>query len=189
LSLLIRAFEPGDAPRVRELFIAVNRLLAPPGMHAEFEAYIERALREEIDRIAEYYREGGFWVALEAEVLLGTFGLEPATARAMELRRMYVSPAARRRGVGRAMLRYAEEEALRRGCGKLTLSTAQIQKEAIALYKRAGYRLVREEPLEPASHKTVGGLARVYFEKLLRPLIDPGPGPRRRRGRRSARCG
>src|SRR5687767_12503974 len=75
LSLLIKAFEPGDARRVRELFIAVNRLLAPPGMHAEFEAYIERALREEIDRIAEYYREGGFWVALEAEVLVGTFGL------------------------------------------------------------------------------------------------------------------
>jgi GNAT superfamily N-acetyltransferase len=167
LSLLIRAFEQGDAARVRELFIAVNRLLAPPGMQAEFERYIERALREEIDRIAEYYREGGFWVALEADVLVGTFGLEPAATRSMELRRMYVGPAARRRGVGRAMLRYAEEETLRRGRDKLTLSTAQIQKEAIALYKRAGYRLIGEEQAEPASHKTVGGLARLYFEKLL----------------------
>ena len=167
MSLVIRAFEQGDAPRVRELFIAVNRLLAPPDMQAEFERYTERALREEIDRIADYYREGGFWVALEGDALVGTFGLEPAAARAMELRRMYVSSLARRRGVGRAMLRYAEEEVSRRGCEKLTLSTAQIQKEAIALYKRAGYRLIREEPAEPASHKTAGGLTRLYFEKLL----------------------
>jgi GNAT superfamily N-acetyltransferase len=167
LSLVIRAFEQGDAARVRELFVAVNRLLAPAGMAAEFERYIERALREEIDRIAQYYHAGGFWVALEKDLMVGTFGLEPSAAGAMELRRMYVSPTARRRGVGRAMLRYAEEEVLRRGCDKLTLSTAQMQSEAIALYKRAGYRLVREESGEPASHKTVGGLARLHFEKLL----------------------
>ena len=168
MSLLIRGFQDSDAPRVRELFIAVNRLLAPPDMREEFERYIERALREEIGRIAEYYRHGGFWVALEAEALVGTFGLEPAGPRAMELRRMYVSPAARRRGVGRAMLRYAEEETRRRGCDKLKLSTAQIQKEAIALYKRAAYRLVGEEVGEPASHKTVGGMPRLYFEKRLK---------------------
>ena len=165
MSLLIRGFQDGDAPRVRELFVAVNRLLAPPDMREAFERYIERALREEIERIAEYYRHGGFWVALEADELVGTFGLEPAGPRVMELRRMYVSPAARRRGVGRAMLRYAEEETRRRGCDRLRLSTAQIQKEAIALYKRAGYRLVGEEAGEPASHKTVGGMPRLHFEK------------------------
>ena len=167
MSLVIRGFQDSDAPRVRELFIAVNRLLAPPDMREAFERYIERALREEIERIAEYYRHGGFWVAIEADALVGTFGLEPAGPRAMELRRMYVAPSARRRGVGRAMLRYAEEETRRRGCDKLKLSTAQIQKEAIALYKRAGYRLVGEEAEESPSHKTVGGLARLHFEKRL----------------------
>lgn len=170
MNVVIRAFEESDAPRVRELFVVVNRRLAPAGMEAQFETYIERALREEIDRIAEYYRHGGFWVALEAAVLIGTFGLEPGGARTMELRRMYVSSSARRRGVGRTMLRYAEEETLRRGCDKVTLSTARIQKEAIALYKRAGYRLVDEESAEPASHKSVGGMARLYFEKDLRKL-------------------
>ena len=168
MNVVIRAFEERDAAQVRELFVLVNRQLAPAGMEAQFETYIERALREEIDRIAEYYRQGGFWVALEGEVLIGTFGLESGGARAMELRRMYVSPSARRRGVGRAMLRYAEEQTLRRACDKLQLSTARIQGEAIALYKRAGYRLVKEEPAEPASHKSVGGMARLYFEKDLR---------------------
>ena len=58
----------------------------------------ERALAEEIDRITAYYgqRDGGFWVAIESDKLVGTFGLERASIEAMELRRMYVDPGARR---------------------------------------------------------------------------------------------
>ena len=59
----IQPFEDDDAPQVRELFIATNRLLSPPDLRDAFDAYIELALAEEIDRIADYYREhdGGFW--------------------------------------------------------------------------------------------------------------------------------
>jgi hypothetical protein len=64
-KITIRPFADGDASQVRELFIATNRLLSPPDLRDAFEAYIERSLAEEIDRIAAYYREhdGGFWVA------------------------------------------------------------------------------------------------------------------------------
>lgn len=49
---------------------------------------------------------------------------------------------------------------------RLDLSTAEIQNEAIALYRSAGYRLVRKELAQYASNKTVGsGLRRLYFEK------------------------
>jgi GNAT superfamily N-acetyltransferase len=167
LSLVIRAFEQGDAPRVRELFVLVNRLLAPAAMKAQFEHYIERALREEIDRIADYYRDGGFWVAEEGGRVVGSFGLEPAGTEAMELRRMYVDPSVRRSGIGSKMLRFAEEEARRRKCTRLVLSTSTLQSEAIALYEKAGFRRTRIEHAEPASHKTVGGLARLHFEKRL----------------------
>jgi GNAT superfamily N-acetyltransferase len=69
-------------------------------------------LAEEIDRIAAYYREhdGGFWVAIRSNRLVGTFGLERASPDAIELRRMYVDAAARRKGIGRRMLQYAEDE-------------------------------------------------------------------------------
>jgi len=40
----IRPFADDDAPQVRELFIATNRLLSPPDLRDAFEAYIERAL-------------------------------------------------------------------------------------------------------------------------------------------------
>ena len=58
----IRPFTEQDSIQVRELFVAVNRLLSPPDRRAAFEAYIERSLSEEIDRILDYYseRDGGF---------------------------------------------------------------------------------------------------------------------------------
>jgi putative acetyltransferase len=66
------------------------------------------------------------------------------------------------------MLLYAEAECRRRGFKRLELSTAEIQTEAIALYRSAGYRLIREELAERGSNKVVGsGMRRFYFEKTL----------------------
>src|SRR5437870_1826753 len=107
-AIIIRAFTAEDAVAVRELFISVNRLLAPPSMKDAFEDYIEQSLREEIDQIADYYRErqGGFWVAVDGNLIVGMFGLELAEHGAMELRRMYVDPNRRRRGIARQMLQF-----------------------------------------------------------------------------------
>jgi GNAT superfamily N-acetyltransferase len=107
-ELTIRPFTERDAAQVRGLFITVNRLLSPPHLRDAFEAYIERALVEEMDRIPDYYRErdGGFWVAVKGDKVVGTFGLERASDDAMELRRMYVDPSARRQGIARLMLQF-----------------------------------------------------------------------------------
>jgi GNAT superfamily N-acetyltransferase len=135
----IRPFADQDAAQVRDLFITVNRLLSPANLRGAFEAYIKRALEEEIDRIPAYYgeRDGGFWVAVRADTVIGTFGLERASADAFELRRMYVDPAARRQGIARQMLRRAEHECRERNASRLELSTAEIQHGAIELYKNA----------------------------------------------------
>jgi GNAT superfamily N-acetyltransferase len=166
----IRRFSADDAVAVRELFIRVNRLLAPTDMKDAFESYIARSLTEEIDRISEYYseRNGGFWVAVDAEKLVGMFGLEPSGKDAMELRRMYIDPDFRRRGIARRMLDFAEQECRRRNRPRMNLSTSELQREALALYRNAGYALVREEIAGTASHKTLGGgIRRYYFTKAL----------------------
>ena len=54
-AINIRPFDVNDAAHVRELFVRVNRLLAPPHMQQAFEDYIAASLTEEVDRIAEYY--------------------------------------------------------------------------------------------------------------------------------------
>ena len=166
----IRAFQPSDAGAVRDLFIKVNRRLAPPGMQQAFEDYIARSLVEEIDCIASYYdaRDGGFWLAEQAGRLVGMFGLEASSPTAMELRRMYVDPDVRRRGLGRMLLQFAEDECRRRQCLRLELSTSALQTEALALYRSAGFQLMHEEIADAASNKTLGGgLRRFHFSKIL----------------------
>jgi GNAT superfamily N-acetyltransferase len=166
----IRPFAEQDAAQARELFITVNRLLSPPDLRDAFGVYIERALAEEIDRISAHYgeRNGGFWVAVTGDKVVGTFGLERASDDAMELRHMYVDPSARRRGIARRMLKFAEDECRSRNVSRLQLSTAEIQQAALALYRNAGYRLVHEKTVEALSNKTVGsGILRYYLEKTL----------------------
>jgi putative acetyltransferase len=169
-GIKIRPFDVGDAVHVRDLFVRVNRLLAPPQMKQAFETYIVASLEEEIDRIDGYYgeRHGGFWVAVDDEKIIGMFGLELSSTNAMELRRMYVDPDVRRRGVARRMLGFAEDECRRRNRPRLDLSTSELQGDAVLLYRNSGYQLVREEIAITASNKTLGGgIRRVHFAKRL----------------------
>lgn len=169
-SIIIRTFTEEDAEQVRLLFIRVNRLLAPAHMVETFEAYIATSLHEEIGRISQYYgyRQGGFWVAVEGEKVVGMFGLEPSSPGAMELRRMYVDPDARRRGIARRMLSFAEDQCRKRNRPRMDLSTSELQRAALSLYRASGYQLVREELAMAASNKTLGGgIRRYHFTKEL----------------------
>jgi GNAT superfamily N-acetyltransferase len=168
-ALVIRPYEPSDHTAVRALVVDINRELAPPAMRAAFEDYIARSLSQEIDRISEYYasRDGGFWVAVEGEVLVGTFGLERLHTDVAELRRMYVRTDRRRGGIARIMLSHAEELCREAACHRLTLSTSELQEAALAFYRRSGYRLVREEFSTAETNKAIAGLRRFYFEKEL----------------------
>ena len=167
----IRPYRDGDHDQVRDLFIRVNRGLAPAALKARFEAYIELALREEIDRIGAYYAAASassFWVAVEGSAVAGTVGIEASAPGVYELRRMYVDPARRRRGLGRALLDHAEATCRRQGGTKIVLSTSELQTAAVALYTAAGYRLLGEVIATEATNKTVGGgIRRFEFEKEL----------------------
>jgi GNAT superfamily N-acetyltransferase len=57
-----------------------------------------------------------------------------------EIKRMYVAPAARGRGLARAMLARLEETARAAGAEVMILETGLAQPEAIALYESAGYQ-------------------------------------------------
>jgi GNAT superfamily N-acetyltransferase len=57
-----------------------------------------------------------------------------------EIKRMYVVPGARGRGISTAVLAGLEEAARERGWTTLRLETGPRQPEAIGLYTRAGYR-------------------------------------------------
>ena len=56
-----------------------------------------------------------------------------------ELKRMYVSPNSRGRGIAKSLLRLLESQAISAGCKWLRLETGPYQPEALALYAAAGY--------------------------------------------------
>ena len=60
-----------------------------------------------------------------------------------EVKRMYVRPAFRGAGFGRAILERLGERARERGVTLLRLETGIHQVEAIALYEQAGFRAIR----------------------------------------------
>lgn len=94
------------------------------------------------DELAPPY--GAFYLAaLDAEPVGcgGVRRLDPATA---EVKRMYVAPAARGRGVARALLQRLEADAAAWGCGVVRLDTGAGMEEALGLYRRGGYREIAD---------------------------------------------
>ena len=169
--MLIRRYRDGDGAFVRDLFVRVNRELAPDVLREEFEAYIAQALAEEIDRIGAYYAEqnGSFWIIEEAGSRAAMYGLECADGKTAEIRRMYVDPAMRRRGLGRAMLAHAGEVCRDAGIEVLRLSTSELQVSALAFYRACGFRFTHEETAAARTNKTIGlGLRRFHFKWTLR---------------------
>ena len=139
-------------------------------MKSEFEAYINLALKEEINLLPEFYyaRQGDFWIVTSNNELIGTFGLEAIDGNTAELRRMYVKKSFRRHGIATHMLAQFETESRSRGLSVATLSTSELQPQAIDFYKARGYIVVNEVTINEPSSKTVGnGILRYYFEKLL----------------------
>jgi GNAT superfamily N-acetyltransferase len=82
-----------------------------------------------------------------------------------EIKRMYVAPAARGRGLARALLSALEDEARRLGYVTVRLDTGPRQPHAHALYLSAGYRPIDDYNGNP--------FASFWGEKVL----DPGRAP------------
>ena len=85
---------------------------------------------------------GTFLVARAGGEAVGCGALRRLDATTAELKRRYVEPAARGRGVATAVLERRESAARQLGVHRLVLETGVYQAEAIALYRRAGFRPV-----------------------------------------------
>ena len=69
-------------------------------------------------------------------------GFRRIDADVVEIKRMYVVPRQRRRGLSRVMLMHLEDLARRDGANRVLLETGHAQPEAIALYESSGYERV-----------------------------------------------
>jgi len=110
---------------------------------------------------------GGFYLAYFDGQPIGRGAVRLLDADTAEIKRMYVAPEARGRGVGRALLDSLESDARRLGALRLVLETGERQAEALALYARAGFSRI------PAFGEYAGSPLSVC---LAKPLQRPKAG-------------
>lgn len=85
---------------------------------------------------------GTFVIAYAGDAPVGCGAVRLLASEVAELKRMYVTPSARGRRIGEAIVRALETEARRLGVVRLVLETGERQPESLALYARCGFRVI-----------------------------------------------
>ena len=179
--LFIRDAVPADYPAIRAVIAAAYSQYAYLIKREVFEPYLAEVL--DVERHARH----GRWFIVEndgqvrgagafyPDASVQGFGLPPGWAGG---RALAVHPAARGRGVARALLATCERLARDSGAPAFAFHTASFMTSAIAVYERLGYRRAPEFDFDMAAR--FGGPAAApimsiaYFRCLNTP---PGPAP------------
>jgi GNAT superfamily N-acetyltransferase len=129
--------------------------LCPPERSREAADFVRRVLHDEFgfqpdpvldadldDPVGAYAgQRQAFWIVLDASATIrGTCAVRQLTSDAGELKRMFVEPANRGRGLGRALLERALDFARNAGFRRLLLDTTNDLVAAGELYRSAGFR-------------------------------------------------
>jgi putative acetyltransferase len=131
MSLIITA-EPFDSDDARRLIAGLDAGLAevyPP--EQRFGPNLKPEHLED--------GRGTFLVARDGGRAVGCGAIRVLDPMSAEVKRMYVEPEVRGRGVGKAVMTALETAARRLGVQRLVLETGVHQDAAIALYERAGF--------------------------------------------------
>lgn len=107
--------------------------------------------RDLVDIESHYTNNGGYFGLLDrdgpAGEMAATVGIRRIDTDTCELRKMYMLPHLRGRGLGRRLLEYALGKAAELEYRRVTLETASPLKEAIALYLKYGFTEIYPEHL------------------------------------------
>jgi ribosomal protein S18 acetylase RimI-like enzyme len=135
--LTIRPATPADVPDLARLFDAYRVFYQRTSDPAAAHACVSEQLAKAVTRffIARDDAQNSALGFVHLIPSLGTLAMRPI----WYLEDLFVIPAARRRGVGRALMLHAEQFARDTGAERLTLSTAHDNHAAQALYRSVGY--------------------------------------------------
>ena len=130
----IRSARPGDESAVHAIVSGVlaeyGLTLDPAGTDSDLD-----------DLTASYHDRGGVFrvVVNSTGEIVGCGGLYRLSEAEAEIRKMYLRPEVRGRGLGRELLEDLVAFARRHHVGRLTLETASVLTRAIAMYQRFGF--------------------------------------------------
>ena len=129
----IRPAGPADIPQVREM---LREYLEWIGLDLSFQE-----VDAELDGLPGDYAppRGALFVALDGPRHVGMIALRPLEGPVGEMKRLYVRPDARGRGLARQLIDRLCDEAKRLGYAELRLDTLPMMGDAQALYKAYGF--------------------------------------------------
>lgn len=156
MTVEIREAAVDDIPTVRVLFLEYAVSLGIDLCFQKFD--------EELASLPGAYAPptGKLLVAWDEQTPAGCIAFRQLGEGRCELKRLYVRPAFRGRGLGRLLATRALEEARNAGYESASLDTLPSMTEAIALYRALGFT-----PTDPYCHNPVPGA--LFFAKSLGP--------------------
>jgi len=145
--MLIKAFSVADALQVR---LMVLEILAGEGFQYD-------PLKDsDLEDIPDFYLKGGgaFFVAVDGDEIVGSSAVRMVGSGRCEVKRIYVKSNHRSKGIGTALLLKALDFAEQK-CSLATLKTDLYLDDAIRLYLKNGFLIIKEDD------------GTIYFEKQL----------------------
>ena len=137
------------------------------GLIEEYYEAINVVARDDRDSLLHYLSDpqSGIWVAYSGNVAIGCILLRPLAQfeSAGEVKRLYVRPAYRGRGVARLLLRALEQVAEEHKIAWLYLDSKDDLTDAIAFYQRHGYR--------PCARYNENPQATIFLRKQMSPGV------------------
>lgn len=130
------------ADHIRELHVeyvkwVCGKLSREYGIDVDPEPVIEQDMKG----LHKYMPPEGLLLLAELEEhIVGCIGLHRLDQETGEIKRMYVQPPYRGKGIGRSLLEVAIERVRQIGYSRIRLDTARFLKEAHSLYRSAGFK-------------------------------------------------
>jgi GNAT superfamily N-acetyltransferase len=119
---------------IRELFVEYEHSLGFPLCFQNFD--------KELENLPGEYSPpyGGLFIAVHERDVLGCIALRRIDDATCEMKRLYVRPAGRGKGIGTLLVKTLIETAKNHGYKQMKLDTVPSMKEAIRIYIRFGFK-------------------------------------------------
>jgi putative acetyltransferase len=148
-SVTIRTIQPGDN---QALAVIIRNALAEFGANKPGTVYYDATT----DALYQLFGQQGsiYYVAEENGVLIGGAGIFPSPglpAHTCELVKMYLSPAARGKGIGKLLIEKALQFATEAGYRNVYIETMPELRKAMSVYEKFGFRYL-DGPMGNTGH-------------------------------------
>lgn len=140
-AITLRPATQGDLPLLVRLYAGFRtaELLLAPWSAEQKQAFCDDQFRLQHSHFVRHFRHADFWIVCDADSTpIGRFYLD-RSAREWRLIDILLTPGARGRGIGSALIHWAQTAAANTGASGIALHVAINNPSAHALYTRMGF--------------------------------------------------